>query len=308
MDPSEPTPDPGPVERRLRDRARDARRQAAEARGRAERTIRSQGTRRGWVGALVETYDRDRRRAGGLLSGGLAFRLFLWLLPFALVVVSGLGFVADRLDRPVEELAHDVGLSAAIAGTVEQGVRESARGGVGLFAIGLVLMVWAAGSIVGALRVVSSVAWELPPSALPGRLSASLWFSLFAAALIAIHVAAGALYAGGLATDLLATLSLVGADVAFVYAVFRHLPGRVTGWRVFLPGALVFALGVEVLRLVTAVYFAGKLGRVDGLYGSLGLATVILAWLYLIGRFTVAGLMLSASIGAWLVPEPVAPE
>jgi membrane protein len=302
VDPSDPTPDPGPAERRLRDRARDARRQATEARDRAERSIRSGGSRRWWLGVLVETYDRDRRRAGALLSGGLAFRFFLWLLPFALVVVSGMGFLADRLDRPIEQLAHDAGLSAAIAGTVEEGVRQSARGGVALFAIGVVLVVWAAGSIVRALGVVSTVAWELPPHAMPGRLAASLWFTVFAAALIALHVVAGPLYAGGLATDLLATLGLIAADMAFVYVIFRRLPNRVAGWRVFVPGALVFAIGLEIMRLVTAVYFAGKLGRVDDLYGSLGLATVILAWLFLIGRFTVAGLMLSASIGARLDP------
>ena len=312
MDPTDPaSTDPVPAEasseRRLRDRARDAKRQAAEAKGRAERTIRSEGTRRGWVGVLVETYDRDRRRAGGLLAGGLAFRLFLWLLPFALVVVSGMGFLADRLDRPIEELAHDAGLSAAIAGTVEQGARQSARGGVVLFAIGAVLTVWAAGSIVRALGVVSSVAWELPPRPLPGTLVASLRFSLFAAVLIAIHVVIGPLYAGAFATDLLTTLGLIAADIAFVYAVFRRLPSRVTGWRVFAPGALVFAVGVEILRLVTAVYFAGKVGRVDDLYGSLGLATVILAWLFLIGRLTVAGLMLSASIGA-RVGDAAAPD
>ncbi len=308
VDPPDPTPpEPTPVEptsheRRLRERARDARRQASEAKERAERTIRLEGTRRGWVGVLVDTYDLDRRRAGGLLSGGLAFRFFLWLLPFALVLVCAVGFLADRLNRPVEELAHDAGLSAAVAGTVEEGVRQSGRGGFVLFAIGLVLMLWASGSIVRALAVVSSVAWEMPPRPQPGQIWASVAFTVFTAALLAAHVAAGPLYAGGFFPDLLATLALMAGDMVFVYAVFRRLPHTASGWRVFIPGALVFAVGLEVLRLVSAVYFAGKIGRVDDLYGSLGLATVILAWLFLIGRFTVAGLMLSASIGTRLSP------
>ena len=34
-------------------------------------------------------------------------------------------------------------------------------------------------------------------------------------------------------------------------------------------------------RVVTIVYFAGKLDRVDDLYGALGVASVFLAWLFI---------------------------
>ena len=100
------------ADRKLRDRARDAREHATEARRQAEVRIRQEGERRSWVHVLLDTYDRDRRRAGGLLSGGVAFRLFVWALPFSLVLVASLGFLADSTGRTVESLGRDSGLSS----------------------------------------------------------------------------------------------------------------------------------------------------------------------------------------------------
>ena len=70
----------------------------------------------------------------------------------------------------------------------------------------------------------------------------------------------------------------------------------------YLPGALLFGIGIEALRLVTAVYLVGKLSRISDLYGSLGLAVVILGWLYLIGRLVVTGCMLNASLAYGRLP------
>src|SRR5262249_4173427 len=53
------------------------------------------------VDATLSPYERDRERAGFLLAGALAYRLFLWLLPFTLVIVGGLGFLeAASHDQP----------------------------------------------------------------------------------------------------------------------------------------------------------------------------------------------------------------
>ena len=45
-------------------------------------------------------YQRDRDIGGGLLAGALAFRLFVWLAAFCLVIVALLGFVADSGGDP----------------------------------------------------------------------------------------------------------------------------------------------------------------------------------------------------------------
>jgi uncharacterized BrkB/YihY/UPF0761 family membrane protein len=47
---------------------------------------------------------------------------------------------------------------------------------------------------------------------------------------------------------------------------------------------VLVGLGIQGLNLFTALYLAPKLGRSSQLYGSLGAATVILLWLYIIAR------------------------
>ena len=47
---------------------------------------------------VVETgyrmLERDARIAGGVLGGGLAYRLFFWTLALSVLVFGGLGFTA----------------------------------------------------------------------------------------------------------------------------------------------------------------------------------------------------------------------
>jgi len=47
--------------------------------------------------------DRDGEVAGGILAGALAYRLFIWLLPLALIAVAGLGFAADVASESPED-------------------------------------------------------------------------------------------------------------------------------------------------------------------------------------------------------------
>ncbi len=50
-----------------------------------------------------EAAARDVEVGGGIIAGALAYRFFIWLLPFALVLVAGLGITADAAgDSPVE--------------------------------------------------------------------------------------------------------------------------------------------------------------------------------------------------------------
>ena len=58
---------------------------------------------------------------------------------------------------------------------------------------------------------------------------------------------------------------------------------------------VLFAVGIDAIRLFTEVYLAGRLGRVDDLYGSIGFATVFMLWLYVVSRIVVATFGLNAA-------------
>jgi uncharacterized BrkB/YihY/UPF0761 family membrane protein len=66
--------------------------------------------------------------------------------------------------------------------------------------------------------------------------------------------------------------------------------------RDLLPGALLVALGVEALHLLTVLWYANKIANSSELYGSLGAAVGLLAWLYLLGRLTIASVVLNATL------------
>jgi hypothetical protein len=86
-----------PVSRRER-----TRQWAAERRANAERLAERAQAERGRhrsVDAVFEMADRDSEVGGGIIAGALAYRLFIWLLPLALVAVAGLGIAARRLLR-----------------------------------------------------------------------------------------------------------------------------------------------------------------------------------------------------------------
>ena len=69
----------------------------------------------------------------------------------------------------------------------------------------------------------------------------------------------------------------------------------------------MLGVGADLLRLVTQFYLAvGWLGRVDDLYGALGLAAVFMAWLYLVARLVVASFAVSAT--RWRAEEAEAAD
>ena len=66
------------------------------------------------------TARRDASIGGSVLGAALAYRIFIWLLPFALVVVLGLALFVDQTDRNVGELLDGAGITGFIAGSVAE--------------------------------------------------------------------------------------------------------------------------------------------------------------------------------------------
>ena len=78
--------------------------------------------------------------------------------------------------------------------------------------------------------------------------------------------------------------------------VSMHLPSPEAPWTAFLPGAIVFGLGLEALHLFTTYFLEAKLANASELYGVLGLATTALFYLFLVGRGVVWAAELNAVV------------
>jgi uncharacterized BrkB/YihY/UPF0761 family membrane protein len=61
-----------------------------------------------------------------------------------------------------------------------------------------------------------------------------------------------------------------------------------------LPGCALFGLAVAVLHAVSRVYLPRELEQSSQLYGSLGVAAVILGWLLIIGQIIVSAALLNS--------------
>ena len=74
------------------------------------------------------------------------------------------------------------------------------------------------------------------------------------------------------------------------------LPRRAERWQELVPGAVLIAVGAQLVSLAVVFYFAPKIGRSSELYGTLGTASVLLVWLYLVARLITAGAFLNATL------------
>ena len=91
---------------------------------------------------------------------------------------------------------------------------------------------------------------------------------------------------------LLVALVTIGAALL----AMTLLPRAGRPWPVVIPGALFFGVVVRGLVLATGVYFADRISRANDLYGALGIAIVVLLWLYLLAWGWVAAQFLNAGI------------
>jgi uncharacterized BrkB/YihY/UPF0761 family membrane protein len=114
---------------------------------------------------------------------------------------------------------------------------------------------------------------------------------------LAVQALSPALFGGGPLLDLLVIILVTLAVAVLVVVAMHLLPHGGSGWTVVVPGALLVAVGLRGLSLATKVYFADHLDKVDTLYGGLGVAIVILLYLYLAARFFVWGQFLNARTG-----------
>ena len=244
----------------------------------------------------VAALERERLAAAGLLAGGLAYRLFFWLVPLGLVFAAVLSFWVDEDPDGLKDAAEDFGIGGAATHSAMNAIagEHHARWYFLLAGIGLVL--WFGIGVVRALIVAHAVAWGLRPEKVRRPLVASLAFSGIVIGLIAVSSSTQALREQLGGTGVLLTLLLFVLYLWAAVWVMDKLPHRSESRRDLLPGAALLALGTQGIHLVVVLYLAPKLGRSSELYGALGAATVILLWLYLVARLVVAAAFLNAAL------------
>jgi membrane protein len=237
-------------------------------------------------------FERDASIGGGLLAGALAYRLFVLLLPTALLFVSGLGLYADAADKSTSEAASEAGLHGLIASQVASASASNAGWLVFLLIVPAVL--YATTTLYRALAIVHGIVWQ--GSGRGVRATPRGIGTLFGALLLVIAAAQIVGWIrrhdqlGGL-TALLVYLVLAGGAWLLVSL---HLPHPDVRWHALLPGAALVGVGLLFVNVFN-VYVTTRLveGRADT-YGALGIATALLLSLVIVGRLMVVSAELNA--------------
>lgn len=294
--PASPPSGEEPARPRLRDRYGAARERGDELVQHAQQRFEHERSRRGWLESAWQSLLRMHRRGGPLLCGGLAYRIFLWELPAALVAVSILSLFTDIGSFTPEQMARDVGLGAALAATIGQAVSQTSSAAWWLLVLGLWLMLWAGRSAAGALRLISQIAWEQPRVPKTSRVVPALVFTGLMVSATLLSYLSDRLLRGGVVVTVVAWLAILAGTFAVATFAMALLPRAGRPWLVVLPGAALFTIVVRGMVLASDLYFADHLARVDDLYGSLGIAIVMLLWLYLLSWGWVAAMFVNAGL------------
>lgn len=262
-------------------------------------TEHAEAARRRWtvVDTAFATRERDQRVVGSVLAGAIAFRLFVYMLPLFLAVVSVLGILVGLNADTPDDLGEQLGLSRYIVDSVATASQESRRS---LWVL-VPLTLWAiySGGLGAAkvLHAVHTLAWERPVERLRrGWLAALVTFGI--ALLVGMSVTgvqALRQRSDGLGIGFaVAEVALLVALAMLANLLLPHDPAA--GWRDLLPGAVLVGAGFWALHLVSAYVLAHRIASASELYGSLGVAASLLAWLYILGRLLVGSAMLNSTI------------
>jgi uncharacterized BrkB/YihY/UPF0761 family membrane protein len=247
---------------------------------------------------------RNSRVAATVLAGGVAYRLFLWLVPFSLVVggLLGLGNAND-----IEEALSGGGLPAAVVNAIGDATRDAKTNSWWLLLVGVWLLLWAGYTGAKAIQLIHALVWSDPPPKVK-PLKSSLAFS---ATCIGFIVVGGFTWwfrdQAELTQLLIAAVMVLPLAGLWLWVSFLLPHGR-ANWKSLLPGALFAAIAFQVLHGTVVYFLADKLEKSTSLYGAIGIVTTLLFFMYLVGRIVVTAPILNNALYEEIRGEPADPD
>jgi uncharacterized BrkB/YihY/UPF0761 family membrane protein len=261
-----------------------------------ESTIQTQRPRSRVLDASIEIYELDANVGGGILAGAVAFRMFLFMVPYVYVVFTLLGATARMANEDPGHLAKTVGITGLLASAVVNTQDLSVWTEVLLTLGATMLLIITARTLAKALYAVHWLVWGVPrrkPSgiaALFAVIGVSLAMSILVLGLDDVRKSNG--WFGALLTVLVVAAGAFGLWL-WVSLKLPHGDAPVSA---LIPGALVIAIGVEFLQLLTTYWIAHLVERRSQTYGTIGVALAVLFWVYVLGRLIVGSADLNATL------------
>jgi uncharacterized BrkB/YihY/UPF0761 family membrane protein len=248
------------------------------------------------IDAGFEIQELDIHVGGGILAGAVAFRMFLFLVPFVYIVFTVFDAVARAAGDDPSQAAKTVGITGVLASAVVNSSDIGAWSQFFLVVGATGALVLTARSLIKTLYVAHWLVWRIPRSK-PRGFAPVLVTVGIGLALTAFAVIADAVRRWSGPAGLFVTLVII-TSAAFLlwWWVSWHLPHAATTSRSLIPGAVFMAVGVEVLHILTTYWLGHLVARKSRTYGAVGIALAVLLWVYLLGRVVVASAGINATL------------
>ncbi|HWC11105.1 MAG TPA: YhjD/YihY/BrkB family envelope integrity protein [Acidimicrobiales bacterium] len=250
------------------------------------------GRRYGWFGTALRVQERYGELNGNHLAGAITLAGFIALFPLLLVGIAVLGFFSHNSADLAGDVVSRLGLTGIAADVVTGAIDKAEGSRRAASALGLLGLLWTGLGLVGAMQYGLNTAWQVRGRGWRDKLSGLAWLA-GAAALFLLSFALTAL------VNLLPVLAPASVLVGLAVGVglwtwtMKVLPNRDVGWKALLPGAVVGAIGFELLKILGSVYVPKVVASSSALYGSLGVVFAVLAWLLFFGRLVVYASLLN---------------
>ena len=290
----------------LRERGEEARARAGEITARAQEA-------RGRIPVLDVVFragERDREAGGGVLAGALAFRVFLFFVPYVFVLVTVMGLFRWAGIDP-SGVFPDQGIGRYLVESITVSSGQSWLGWVLSLVVGVVVLAWTAWSFLRAMNEASRFAWRLPYRPLPHPTQAFIGLLIWILGMTFVPSLLSFLHQRlGIVGDVL-VLALGWLAYTILWFVLLSRFSRREGVPAIalLPGAAAFGFALQILSVATAIWMGFRIESATDKYGDLGTAVALLAWLAIFGRMAVGSCVVNASLWERSHPraEPPAP-
>lgn len=279
-----------------------------------------------WLRHVVDAWDLLNRNNGNQYAAAITFFSFLALFPLLLLTVSIIGFVLhahpDAEQAVYNHLTQTIpdGLGTTLKTSLQAAVRR--RTGVGV--IGLVGVLLTGLGWIGNLRTAIDAVWGQPPDKI-GFVKAKLADLMVLAGLgLALLVSLGLTVVGTSLTDQIlsaigldslpgATLLLkvigiaiaVVGDVVIFWWLIVRLPDVAVPARIALRGALLAAVGFELLKIVGTYTVAHTANSPTA--GPFAGIVAVLIWIQLVARWILFACAWTATLTAEHRARPAEP-
>jgi YihY family inner membrane protein len=298
---------------------------AARAEASVERAVaslyawlsRNRVTRLPW--AVVQTFSRAQ---GALLSGSMAYYTFLSLVPLLMVAA----FVIGTLARSDAQISSAVSRAAGQLLPGVQGrdvVNQLVGTRVAFGVFGLLSVAYAGSGFVGSMTACMNRMWEVETGRNPvsqkafnilivmllstvllGSVGLTIWIGYAARAVLGNDA--------GPLVRLISTLASPFSMLVLLLLLYRLLPARRHSWLSQVPGALLGAIGIDLLKRAFALWTERSAG-VGALPRSLLSVVLVLIWLGLFAQLVLYGAALNVVLDRRrhrlpLLPDPPGAE